>query len=97
MVLCQHCGRENGDPGDPLAAWHCGVCGQGPLVRVPDAPRPPPSPPKQGDSAVAGGTIGGTVGGVFGGPGGILLGAAVGALLGVIIAETTKKQRRARR
>lgn len=96
MVLCQHCGSQNSDPGGALETWRCGVCGQGPLVRVPESDAPP-RPHSAASDAVAGGTIGGTVGAVIGGPFGAAMGIVFGAALAAaVVAAASKRKPRAR-
>ena len=75
MLVCQHCGTQNTDPGGPPEYLSCGQCGGGPLVRVPD-----PAPDNTG-KALAAGAVGVAVGGAIGGP----IGAAIGGLLGALI------------
>lgn len=72
-LSCPHCHARNSDPGGPVAAYACGICGHTPMVRM--------EPDKTG-RAIAGAVVGGALGGAFLGPIGVPTGAAIGAFMG---------------
>jgi hypothetical protein len=72
MLVCQHCGTPNRDPGGDPRLYTCGRCGYPTLYR-PESPN---------NNAMAGAMVGATIGGVAGGPVGALLGIVIGGLLG---------------
>jgi hypothetical protein len=73
MLVCQHCGTPNRDPGDDPRLYTCGKCGCPTLYR-------PATPPA--NNALAGAAVGAAIGGAAGGPVGALFGIIIGGVLG---------------
>ena len=73
-VYCLKCGKENRDPGGNLTGLRCGLCGKGPLARVPKE--------NVEGGGIIGAGIGAAVGAGLGGPVGAIIGALAGFFLG---------------